>query len=893
MREHYLSALFRPRSIAVVGASDRPDSVGGVILRNLIAGGFEGPLYAVNPKRDAIAGRPTHRSVDAIDEPFDLAVIATPPTSVVDVVTQCGRRGVAAAIVVTAGFREVGPEGRRLEDRVLAAARQTGLRILGPNCLGLLRPDVHVNATFGRTNARPGHVALVSQSGALCTAFLDWAEANDVGFSSVVSTGLGADVDFGEILHFLVWDEATRSILLYVEGVNDARRFMGGLRAAARVKPIVVFKGGRHPAGSRAAVSHSGALIGGDDVFEAALARAGVVRVRSFTDFFAAARTLDAGVRVRGDRLAIVTNGGGPGVMATDRLADFDLAPVELSADTLRALDQVLPAAWSHRNPVDVIGDASPERYDRALGICLADANVDAVLVLLTPQAMTALEDVADVVVRHAHQTDKPILTCWMGEASVMDVRRRFEHERIPSYRTPEAAVEGFRVLAAHHHNQQLLLQTPPPLMLDAEPDLPAAQAIIDGALRDGRRVLTEIESKAVLAAFHVPLAKSFHARSAEEAIAIASELGFPVALKVHSPDITHKSDVGGVALGLADGTAVRTAWTQIAAAVTRHRPDARLDGMVVEEMARRTHARELMIGVSRDPVFGPALMVGIGGTAVEVLGDRSIMLPPLNRHLARCMLERTRAARMLGPFRNLPPADVEAVETTLLRVSAMVCELPAIVEMDLNPLVVDETGVVVADARLVVERPSPGAGRYDHLAIHPYPADLVRQVWLPAGEQVTIRPIRAEDAGIEQAFVRTLSERSRYLRFMYALRELTPAMLAWFTQIDYDREMALIATVAAESGGERQIGVARYVVNPDGESCEFAIVVADDWQGRGVATLLTEPLIRLAQRRHLRHMVGQVLSENAAMLRLAERFGFEIRLDPHDPAVSLISLRL
>lgn len=890
--QHYLSPLFRPRSVAVVGASDRPDSVGGVILHNVRSGGFEGPLFAVNPKRTEIAGMPAQPSVEAIGRPVDLAVIATPPETVPDIVSACGRSRIAAAIVVTAGFRETGREGRRLEARVLAAARQTGLRILGPNCLGMIRPDVRLNATFGRTGARPGHVALVSQSGALCTAILDWAELNDVGFSSVVSTGLGADVDFGEILDFLVWDDATRSILLYVEGINDARRFMGGLRAAARVKPIVVMKAGHQEAGSRAAVSHSGALVGGDDVFEAALARAGVVRVMSFSDFFATAKTLDAGLRVVGDRVAVVTNGGGPGVMAMDRLASCGLVPATLSDDTVSALDAVLPAAWPRRNPVDVLGDATPERYDRALAACLADPQVDAVLVLLTPQAMTASDDVATVVIERARGAEKPILTCWMGEATVTACRRRFEAAGIPTYRTPEAAVEGFGALATHHRNQKLLLQTPPPLMPDSAPDLPGAQAVIDAALRQGRQILTEMESKALLGAFHVPVAKTFHARTPEEAIVIAEELGFPVALKIHSPDVTHKSDVGGVALDLADGVALRTAWTQIEAALARHRPDAKLDGMVVEEMARRPHGREIMIGMSRDPVFGPALITGIGGTAVEAIGDRSVMLPPLNRYLARSMIDQTRAARMLGTFRNMPPADMAAVETTLLRVSAMVCELPAIVEMDLNPVVVDESGLVVVDARVVIERPSPAAPRYAHLAIHPYPADLVRQVWLGTGQQVTIRPIRAEDAAIEQAFVRALSQRSRYFRFMYTLTELTPQMLSRFTQIDYDREMALVATVGS-GAEEREIAVARYVVNPDGESCDFAIVVADDWQGRGLATHLMESLIRVAERKRLKRMVGQVLSENVAMLHLAERIGFEIRPDPEDPAVSLIALRL
>ncbi len=892
MSQHYLNVLFAPASIAVFGASDRTDSVGGVVFANLRSGGFRGPIHPVNPKRREVQGVPAYTSLDDIAGPVELAVIATPAASVADIIEACGRKGVRAAVVLTAGFAETGPHGAALEKRLQEAARLHGLRFIGPNCLGVMRPSIGLNATFNKGGANPGGLALVSQSGALCTAILDWAQVNDVGFSSVISMGASADVDFGEILDFLVHDPHTESILMYIEGIRHARRFMSALRAAARVKPVIAVKVGRHAAGRQAAKSHTGALVGADDVFDAALRRAGVVRVQTIVQLFSVAKALSSHWRPCGNRLAIVTNGGGPGVMASDRAADLGVALAQLSEPTMAALNAALPAVWSHGNPVDVIGDATPERYEAAVSACLADEGVDGVLVILTPQAMTAPAAVADAVVRAGRSSKKPLLTCWMGEAQVNEGRARLAAAHITHFRTPEPAVETFSFLSAYYHNQQLLLHAPGPLGHEGAPDIDGARMIIEAALAERRTVLSEMESKALLAAFHVPVAHTMIARSPSEALMLAEQIGFPVAMKVNSPDITHKSDVGGVRLGLDNAQSVRAAFQEISDSVRRHAPAARLDGIAVEPMIKRRNGRELLVGVVADPVFGPVVTFGAGGTMVEVMGDRAVALPPLNRTLIRSMIASTRAARMLGEFRGMPPVAMERLEAVLLRVSEMVCELPWLREMDINPLIVDETGAFAVDARVVLGPAQPGAGRYGHMAIHPYPTRLVTDWQLGDGTPVTLRPIRPEDAEMVRAFVRGLSDETRYLRYLSTQRELTPAMTAHFTQIDYDREMALIAVVGA-GAADTMVGVARYAINPDGVSCEFALVVADAWQGRGVGHKLLTTLMEEARNKGLHSMEGDVLAINSNMLQLVRALGFTVRARADDPTTKRVSYSL
>jgi acetyltransferase len=889
---HYLTPLFEPGSVAIVGASEKSGKVGAVLLSNMLAAGYRGTLFAVNPKYGSVRGVSCYASVGKLPKRVDLAVIATPAQTVPEVIDQCGRAGVRAAVVITAGFSEAGPEGAKLERALLDNARRHGLRLIGPNCLGILRPELGLNATFARSTALAGSLGLVSQSGAVCAAMLDWAAPNKVGFSSVVSLGGSIDIDFGEIIDYLANDAKTEHILLYIEGIRDARRFLSSLRTAARVKPVIVMKVGRHPAGSRAAVSHTGAIVGTDDVFDAAVRRAGVVRVSSIGQLVAAAQALASRVRPQGNRLAVITNGGGPGVMAADRAADFGLPLAELSAATVEALRRVLPSSWSHGNPVDLIGDADSGRYRTAVAACLADEGVDGVLTILTPQAMTDAEEIARVVAETARGAAKPLIACWMGEASVGIGRKLLREARIPVFRTPDPAVEMFAHLAAFYRNQRLLLQTPGPLAHQAAPDVQGAGMVVETVIAEGRKVLSETESKALLEAFHIPIAQTVLARSARDAMLMAQEIGFPVAVKIDSPDLTHKSDVGGVRLNLASSEAVRSAYQEMLGEVGRKRPEARLNGVTVEPMISRPNGRELMVGVMRDSVFGPAITFGAGGTAVEVHRDRAVALPPLNAFLAAEMIRNTRVFKLLGAFRGMPPVQVQALESVLLRVSEMVCELPWIEELDINPLIVDETGAIAVDARAVVRNPPPMRSRYAHMAIHPYPSELMTNWRLADGSSVMLRPIRPEDAEMEQEFVQNLSQSSRYFRFMNTVRELTPAMLARFTQIDYDREMAFVA-VREEGGREIEVAVARYVSNPDGQTCEFAIVVADSWQCKGLGRRMLELLIEVARARALKAMVGQVLAGNQPMLALCIKLGFEISDHPQDKTLKRATLVL
>jgi acetyltransferase len=893
MGKHYLSRLFDPKSVAIFGASERPNAVGTLVFSNMISDGFKGEVYPINPKHKEVQGHRAYTSLRELGKQVDLAVITTPAATVPGIIEACGEHGVKAAVILSAGFREVGGEGLRLEQAVVEAARRYGLRFVGPNCLGIMRPSQGLNVTFNKGVAQAGRLALVSQSGALCTAILDWAGPNAIGFSSVISTGISADVDFGEILDYLVADPQTESILLYVEGIHHARSFVSAIRAAARVKPVIALKVGRHAAGSKAALSHTGAMVGADDVFEAALQRAGVVRGMRIGHLFAAATTLASRYRVKGERLAIVTNGGGPGVMASDRASDLGIPLAELSPATIERLNGVLPATWSHTNPLDVIGDADAERYSSAVSACLDDPAVDGVLVLLTPQAMTDPKGVAAALAPLAAHRHKPLLTCWMGETQVNEGREALIHAGIPTFRSPEAAVEGFSYLISYYRNQQLLLQTPGPLShRHVAPDVEGARLIIEGALDERRKVLSEVESKAVLGAFHIPSARTVLVRSPNEALVQAEAMGFPVAMKINSPDITHKSDAGGVRLGINSAQGVRSAYNEIITAVKHYRPNATIDGVAIEPMLERPNGRELLVGIFTDPLFGPVITFGYGGIAVEIMGDRAVSLPPLNRFLASDLIDRTRVSKMLGAFRHLPPIDRAALEDVLLRVSEMACELPWLRELDINPLIVDENGAVAVDARVVVDYPSGVHERYAHMAIYPYPSHLISHWQLSDGTDLTIRPIRPEDAEIEQAFVRGLSERTKYFRFMQTLDELTPAMLARFTQIDYDREMALIAVVE-QNGVEVEIGVARYITNPDAKSCEFAIVVADDWHHHGIAHRLMERLMEPARERGLEVMEGEVLANNHEMLLLARMMGFTVTEVPDDTAMRHIAKRL
>ncbi|MEW8657917.1 MAG: bifunctional acetate--CoA ligase family protein/GNAT family N-acetyltransferase [Candidatus Thiodiazotropha endolucinida] len=893
MQSHYLTSLFSPKSIAMFGASDRKNSVGEVVFKNLISSGFKGDIYPINLKHDKVQGIKAYKSIEAINKPVELAVVATPAKTIPAIVQACGEHGVKTMIILSAGFRESGTAGRRLEDKIVELAKDYGMRFMGPNCLGLIRPDQGINITFGNNNAAPGNLALVSQSGAICTAILDWAEVNDIGFSTVISTGIGADLDFGDYLDFLVSDPMTDSILLYVEGIKDARRFMSGLRAAARIKPVIVLKVGRHAAGAEASMSHTGALVGSDETFSAALSRSGVLRVETISQLFSAAKALSSRYRVYGDRLAIITNGGGPGVMAADRASDLNIELAEFNDQTIDALNKVLPDVWSHGNPVDIIGDAPPERYRAAVDICLNDPGVDGTIVILTPQAMTEPEEVARALIDLADSHKKPILTSWMGGKQIETARKLFKDARLPSFRTLENAVDAFSYLSSYQKNQRLLLQTPAKSSRrHIQPDTEGARLIIESALSEQRKILTEPESFALLGAFRINAVRNGIARSANEALILAESIGFPVAMKIYSPDISHKSDAGGIRLNISNAQVVRSTYRDLIEQVKETRPEANVEGVTVEQMYQSPNGRELLIGIVRDPVFGPVISFGSGGTAVEVMGDSAIALPPLNRSLASDLIDRTKAAKLLSQFRHMPPANREALIDVLLRVSTMACELPWIREMDINPLIVDDQGAVAVDARIRVDFPRPSTDPYHHLAIHPYPVNLVNSTQLPNGTNIVIRPIRPEDADLEQTFTRQLSDEAKYFRFMSSIQELTPEMLTRFTQIDYHNEMALIA-VTEDGNHEIELGVARYVINPDKKSCEFALVVSDQWQRQGIGHKLMHQLMEVARDRGLEKMEGEVLSNNFKMLDLMKSLYFHISTSPDDNSIKQVVIDL
>ena len=884
MGPHYLNRFFNPKSVAIVGASEREASVGYRLLLNMQEAGFKGELYPVNNKRETLLGIKAYPDLNAVPGDIDLVVIATPAESVPGIVRQCGEKGVISVIIISAGFGELGAQGKRLEQEVLDIARRYNIRIIGPNCLGVVRPSGQLNATFGDGTINDGNLALLSQSGAVCTAILDWAKSQDIGFSTVVSMGSAADIDFGEMLDYLATDSKTSGILLYVEGIHDARRFLSGLKAAARLKPVILIKSGRHEAGCKAAMSHTGAMVGGDNVFDAAIARAGVVRVYNINDLFSAARVLANNYVVKKDRLAIITNAGGPGVMSTDRAEDVGIQMAELSPESIVALDQVLPVHWSHANPVDILGDATSERYQKALEICLNDKNIDGILVILTPQAMTNPTQVAECIIEGAKTSKKPVLASWTGGARVQEGRNLFANSKVAHFNTPEMAVDAFSFLSSYTQNQILLKQIPSPIDELAVPDVAGARLIIERVLSEGRSVLTAQESKAILSAFHIPVTQTIKISSAMDAMIAAETLGFPVVLKINMVEFSHKSDIGGVRLNINSVQEISHNFLEMETAIKQKYPEITEVGMTVEPMFRSTSGRELMIGVVRDPVFGPAISFGLGGTMVEIFQDNAVALPPLNAYMVEQMIAKTKAAKYLEAFRQLPAVNKTPLVEVLLNISTMVSELPEILELDINPLIVDEHGVMAVDARIKV-KVSHQLSPYAHMAIHPYPHELSREYQLTNGSIITIRPIRPEDAGMEKDFVHRLSERTKYFRFMQSLQELTPEMVVRFTQIDYDREMAFVA-ITKDGKMPNELGVGRYMVNPDGHSVEFALVVADDFQHMGIGTKLMKIMLQTAKAKGMSSFEGEVLAINKPMLSLVTKLGFSIETIAGDQEV-------
>ena len=881
MSMHYLHHLLVPRSVAVIGASEREGALGRFVLENIRSNGYQsthgGVLYAVNPKYRTVFGDKCYRSVEDLPTVPDLIVIASPANTVVEVMHAAGTQGIKYAVVLSAGFNESGKEGRIRTQLLQNELKRSGMRMIGPNCVGIMRPSIGLNATFANATCRPGSLALISQSGAVCTALLDWAATTEIGFSSVVSLGGALDLDFGELLDFLVQDAETKSILLYIEGIRDARGFLSSLRAAARVKPVVVFKAGRHSAGTKAVTSHTGALAGSDAVFDAALARSGAVRVSSSLQLFAAARILTMAKRPTGARLAIVTNGGGPGVVAADVAIDNRLELAKLSKSTMEILDAALPEHWSRANPVDIIGDATAERFSVSTQAVMDDTNVDATLVLFCPQRVTTPEAAAAAIIPIAQQHAKPLFTAFLGGASIIEARTMLEKAGIANFMTPENAVEAMSFLVRFKRHQAMLLESVPAFTgLNFHQ---AAQAVAEATriralvLNQKRTLLTEIEAKSLLVAFGLPVNAGEIAATRDEAQAAAKKTGYPVAMKIHSPDITHKSDVGGVRLNLVNTKQVGHAFDDMMEHVGLIKPEAHIVGVNIQPMMNFAHQREVIVGLKRDAVFGPVIAFGAGGVAVEALHDLALALPPLNPSLAATLMAATHIRGLLNAYRDVPAIDDNAIIDILQRVSMMSCLLPWIEEMDLNPVLVHPGGASVVDARIVINPELPiSDNRYRHMAIFPYPIELEQAILLNDGSQLMLRPVRPDDAEREHAFVAKLSVASRYSRFQYPVSVLSAEMMARFTQLDYDREMALLLLVPETS---EIVGVARYFPNADRVSIEFACVVADEWQGRGVGTTLMNALIVCARAAGYVSMDGAVLSANAGMLSLAAHLGF------------------
>lgn len=869
-----LDALFAPTSIAVLGATLRPAAVGAMVWRNLSTG-FSGELYAVNPKYMHLGGARVYPDVASLPQAPALAVICTPPGVVAELVAELGARGTRAAVVITAGLAPAQKQA------MLDAARAHTLRILGPNCLGMLAPHLGINASFSHVAALAGELAFVSQSGALVTAMLDWAQARGIGFSQVVSLGDHADVDFGDMLDFLGSDPHTRAILLYIESVEHGAKFMSAARAAARNKPVIVVKAGRSAAGQVAAASHTGALSGSDAVFDAAIARSGMLRVHALQDLFLAAETLSRFRDGPSGSLIVLTNGGGAGVMAADAAATENIPLMALSPDMLVRLDAVLPPHWSRGNPVDIRGDAPAQRYVDALNV-LKDATDSAVLLIHAPTAIVPSAEVARALVPAFSDGSARVMGCWLGEGAVHEARVVFRDAGVPDFDTPEQAVQAFAMLRTYRRHQQELLQTPPARSSARPVDTEGIRAMVDDMVANGREWLTEAEAKDLLAAAGLPVvATRVVPADAVQAVAAADVLGYPVALKIVSPAMSHKSDVGGVRLNIGNGAELAQACQAMLDGVTALRPDAQVQGFTVQRMVKLAHGHELIVGASIDPVFGPVILFGHGGTAVEVLADSALALPPLNTPLALAQIARTRVASLLNGYRDEPAADLDAIAQVLVCISQLLIEVPELAELDINPLLVNHEEVVVLDARVRLSAKCPAGAA--HFAIQPYPAHLV-ETWDWMGQAVTLRPIRPEDEAQHLQFLGQLSPEDIRLRVFYTRRSIEHSELARLTQIDYAREMALIATRTGADGQEETLGAVRATVDPDNLDAEFGVIVRSDLKGSGLGHKLMDKLIEHLRAQGTQRMVGWVLRENRAMLGLTQALGFIEAPNPDEP---------
>ncbi|MDR3765341.1 MAG: bifunctional acetate--CoA ligase family protein/GNAT family N-acetyltransferase [Acidobacteriota bacterium] len=891
---HPLDWIFKPKSVALIGASERAGSVGRTVLWNLISSPFGGTIYPVNPKRPNILGIRSYPSVRELPEVPDLVVVCTPAEGVPALLTDCVSMGVPGGIVISAGFKETGEAGQRLETQIMEAI-QGRMRIIGPNCLGVMNPITGLNATFANAMARPGNVAFISQSGALCTAVLDWSLRENVGFSGFVSIGSMLDVNWGDLIDYYGSDPRTQSIVIYMETIGDAASFLSAAREVSLTKPIIVIKAGRTAAAAKAAASHTGSLTGSDDVLEAAFRRVGVLRVNSIAEIFYMTEALSKQPRPRGNRLGIVTNAGGPGVLATDALIQGGGELADITPESMKAYNEILPAAWSHNNPIDILGDAEPERYAKSLQIAAKDPNIDGMLVIMTPQGMTNPTKIAEQLKPYAHGLGKPLLASWMGGESVSKGLDILNSAGIPTFLYPDTAVHAFNYMWRYTYNLRGLYETPSPNSAGYQPDRQRAREILSTVRGSGRTILTEYESKKLLESYGIPSVPTEIATSEDEAVRAAEIIGYPVVLKLHSYTITHKTDVGGVVLNLPNAERVRQAYTQIRESVAAKAGEGHFQGVTVQPFARQ-EGYELILGSSLDSQFGPVLLFGTGGQLVEVFKDRSLALPPLNTTLARRMMEQTSIYKALHGVRGRKSVDMAALEELMVRFSDLVIENPAIKEIDINPLLASPERLLALDARVVVHDVAVPDDQLPRSAIRPYPVQYVSRWTAKNGGQVLIRPIRPEDEPLMIEFHKRLSERSVYLRYFQPLKltqRTAHDRLTRICFIDYDREMALVVERTTAEGAPEIVAVGRLSKIHGRSEAELAALVQDDVQGQGIGVELYRRLIDIARQQKLAKVHSNMLGENKEMQHLCQHLGFKLSAPDLEDNLILAELTL
>lgn len=876
MSSKKLDKLFNPKVVAIVGATTKKESVGYALMKNIIGSGFDGIVYPINPKRTNVLGVKAYPSLDDVPDKIDLAIIATPAKSVPAIVEKCGEVGVSGILLISAGFAEAGEDGKELMRQISETIRKYKMRLIGPNCLGFINPSIKFNASFANKMALPGKIALISQSGALCTAILDWSIKQNVGFSNFVSIGSMMDVSFHDLIDYFGSDPHTNSIVIYMESLIDARSFMSAARAFARNKPIIVLKAGKSTEGAQAAMSHTGSLAGNDFVFDAAFKRAGVIRVDTIEELFNIAKSLSMQPRPTNNRLAIVTNAGGPGVIATDTLIAKGGKLAKLSDETISELNKHLSAHWSKGNPVDVLGDAGPEQYAKAVELCAKDRNVDGILVILTPQSMTDSTEIAMQIAAISKNCKKTVLASWMGADDIAEGQKVLEANNIPVYQTPENAVKCFMLMYDYSRNLEILHETPSQIPQEFQPKKDESKKLIEEVLNDNRTVMTEFEAKQLLANYQIPVIKNGLAKTETEAIVMSEKFGYPLVMKIASPDILHKTDVGGVILNILNKEEAKVAYIKILKSSKEKAPDADIRGVFVEQMMKRKY--ELIIGCKKDPIFGPIIVFGMGGVAVEIFKDTTVGLPPLNMALAMRIIEDTKIYKLIKGYRGMPGADISSIQFLLYKFAYLLMDFPQILEIDINPFGVDERGGVVLDAKVILDKTVEPAEESccKHLVISPYPSEFTIEHTMTNGQKVTLRAIKPEDEFMEKEMFSNFSERTQRFRFFQLIKNISHEQLVRYTQIDYDREIAIIAEVEDE-GRKKMAGVVRLIADQYNETAEFAIVIADPWQNLGLGNKFTDYIHEIAKARGIQKICANIMATNHIMLHMFETRGFKM----------------